>query len=79
VLRFKAVPEGYDPTDRQKVTSYLAQQPADEIVTGLLFVDESVKDLHEMNQTSEIPFARMPFEKLCPGAAALDRLQEEFC
>ncbi len=79
VLHFKTVPDGYDPTDRQKVTSYLLeQQSRGEIVTGLLFVDETVRDLHEMNNTSETPLARMDFDKLCPGSAELARLQEEF-
>ncbi len=79
VLRFKSVPEGYNPADRQKVVTYLMQQQTkNEIVTGLLFLDETVGDLHEINNTSEIPLSRMPYEKLCPGAAELDRLQEEF-
>ncbi len=79
ILHFKSVPDGYDPTDRQKVTNYLfEQQSRGEIVTGLLFVDESVRDLHEMNNTSETPLARMDFDKLCPGAAELARLQEDF-
>jgi hypothetical protein len=34
--------------------------------------------LHEANRTSGIPLSRLPFEKLCPGAAALSKLQEEF-
>ena len=79
VLRFKSVPDGYDPTDRRKVTSYLLdQQSRGEIVTGLLFLDETVCDLHELNNTSETPLARMSFDKLCPGAATLERLQEDF-
>jgi 2-oxoglutarate ferredoxin oxidoreductase subunit beta len=79
VLRFRSVPEGYDPTNRAKVTSYLQErQGKGEIVTGLLFVDSSVPDLHDANNTSETPFSRMPFEKLCPGTEALDKLQEEF-
>lgn len=79
VLEFKSVPENYDPGDRQKAMAYLQeQQSKGEIVTGLLFVDESVSDLHEMNRTSGTPMTRMPYEKLCPGAAELDRLQEEF-
>ena len=79
ILQFRSVPENFDPTDRQKVISYLMQQQSKgEIVTGLLFVDESVSDLHEMNNTAEIPLSRLPYEKLCPGAAELDRLQEEF-
>jgi 2-oxoglutarate ferredoxin oxidoreductase subunit beta len=79
VLQFKAVPESYDPTNREKVVSYLEREQAKgDIVTGLLFVDESVPDLHEANQTSETPLACLPYEKLCPGAAELDRLQQEF-
>jgi 2-oxoglutarate ferredoxin oxidoreductase subunit beta len=79
VLHFRAVPANYDPTDRQKVISYLEEEQAKgEIVTGLLFVDESVPDLHEANRTSAIPLARVPFEKLCPGSAELERLQQEF-
>src|SRR5690349_3838739 len=58
ILRFKAVPERYDPTNRQNVISYLSEwQNEGEILTGLLFVDETVKDLHEMNNTSEIPLS----------------------
>ena len=79
VVRFKAVPPGYDPTDRQAVFNYLHEQQGDgEVVTGLLFLDETVGDIHEMNQTCEVPLARMPYERLCPGASVLDRLQEEF-
>jgi 2-oxoglutarate/2-oxoacid ferredoxin oxidoreductase subunit beta len=79
VVKFKAVPEHYDPTDREKVVDYLYDhQKEGAVLTGLLFLDESVGDLHEMNQTSDIPLSNMPFEKLCPGAAELDRLQEEF-
>jgi 2-oxoglutarate ferredoxin oxidoreductase subunit beta len=79
LLNFRSVPEGYNPTDRQSVMAYISQQQSKgEILTGILFVDESVPDLHEMNNSSEIPFSRMPYGKLCPGAAALDELQEEF-
>jgi hypothetical protein len=41
-------------------------------------VDETVADLHEMSQTPRMALSRMPYEKLCPGAAALDELQEDF-
>jgi len=37
-----------------------------------------VADLHEMNQTARTALSRMPYEKLCPGAAALEELQEDF-
>ncbi len=79
VVRFKGVPPDYDPTDRQKVYSYLQEHHGKgEIVTGLLFLDETVSDLHELNQTSSAALSKAPYEKLCPGAAALEQLQEEF-
>jgi len=79
VVRFKGVPPDYDPTDRRKVTDYLEEhQGKGEIVTGLLFLDESVPDLHEMNNTTATPLTQVPYEKLCPGSAALSRLQDDF-
>jgi 2-oxoglutarate ferredoxin oxidoreductase subunit beta len=77
VVRFTAVPKDYDPTNRQQVLNYL-QQNHDSIATGLLYVDESVADLHEMNRTPATSLSRVPQEKLCPGAAALNELQEDF-
>jgi len=77
VVRFTAVPKDYDPTNRQQVLNYL-QQNHDAIATGLLYVDESVPDLHEMNRTPAASLSRVPQEKLCPGAAALNELQEDF-
>ena len=78
-LRLKSVPADYDPTNRQAVMAYLSEQETrGETVTGLLFLDENVPDLHEANNTSRVPMSQLPFEKLCPGAAALSALQEEF-
>jgi 2-oxoglutarate ferredoxin oxidoreductase subunit beta len=77
VVRFTAVPAHYDPTNRQQVLSYL-QENRDAIATGLLYVDESVADMHEMNRTPATPLSQLPQEKLCPGAAALHELQEDF-
>jgi 2-oxoglutarate ferredoxin oxidoreductase subunit beta len=78
-VRFRSVPDGYDPTDRQAVTSYLqARHTQGEIVTGLLYLDESVEDMHEIGGTTDTPLTRVPFETLCPGAEALTRMQESF-
>jgi 2-oxoglutarate ferredoxin oxidoreductase subunit beta len=79
IVRFKGVPKDYDPTDRRKVAAYLEEHQAKgEIVTGLLYVNENVPDMHELNQSADVPLSKLPYEKLCPGAAALDQLQEEF-
>jgi 2-oxoglutarate/2-oxoacid ferredoxin oxidoreductase subunit beta len=79
LVRFNAVPEEYDPTDRVRVFSYLQEHHnKGEIVTGLLYLDETAPDMHELNQTTAVPLAQVPYEKLCPGNAALQRIQEEF-
>ncbi len=78
VVRFKSVPEHYDPSDRARVISFLDDQPEGEILTGLLYLDESAPDMHELNQTTATPLNQVPFEKLCPGSSALAKLQEEF-
>lgn len=79
VVRFRSVPEGYDPTDRVTAMDYLMQrQNSGEVVTGLLFMDESAPNLHEQNNASEIPLSQLAFDKLCPGSVALESLQTEF-
>jgi 2-oxoglutarate ferredoxin oxidoreductase subunit beta len=77
VLRFTKVPDDYDVTDRQAAQSYLREH-SNEIVTGVLFADESIPDVHELNNTPQNSLASLPFEKLCPGSAELAQLQESF-
>jgi 2-oxoglutarate ferredoxin oxidoreductase subunit beta len=77
ILRFTRVPEDYDVTDRQKAFAWLKQH-AGEVVTGVLFADETVPDLHEMNRTPKTALVNIPYESLCPGAQELETLQNEF-
>jgi 2-oxoglutarate ferredoxin oxidoreductase subunit beta len=79
VVRFTGVPKDYDPTDRRRVTSYLQEhQGQGEVVTGLLYLDESVPDLHELSNSPDGALSKIPYEKLCPGAEELAKLQEEY-
>jgi len=79
LVRFSAIPEGYDPTDRAKVFHYLQEHQAKGVIpTGLLYLDESVPDMHEMNNTSETPLVKVPYEKLCPGSKELEKLMDDF-
>ena len=77
ILRFTKVPDNYDVTDRMAAMQYLREHPA-EVVTGILYADESVPDMHEMNNTSKTPMAHLPYEKLCPGSAVLEKLQSQY-
>jgi 2-oxoglutarate ferredoxin oxidoreductase subunit beta len=78
-VRLSKVERDYDPTDRRAVFASLQQrQGRGEVSTGLLYVDKGGGDVHEMNGTTDTPLAQVPYEKLCPGSAALDKLQEAF-
>ena len=77
VLRFTRLPQDYDVTDRLKAFAYLKDHPKD-VVTGVLFADESLADLHESNHTPQAALTSLPYEKLCPGSSELAQLMEEF-
>ena len=69
----------YDPTDRDSAYAHVrACQARHEVATGLLFLDERGRDMHDMMRTPETPLIELPFEKLCPGRAALDALMGQF-
>ena len=79
LVRFSAVPEGYDPGDRAKVFQYVQEKQTQGVIpTGLLYLNESVPDMHEMNNTSDTPLVQVRFESLCPGSGALEKLMEDF-
>lgn len=77
VLRFTRLPEDYDVSSRLAAISYLRDHPG-EVVTGVLFADEEVQDLHEMNNTPAEALMSVPFQKLCPGSEQLAQLMNEF-
>jgi len=79
VLRLRSLPSGYDPTDRASAFSYLEERKAaGEVPMGLFYVNETVPDVHELNETSSEPLVSVPYERLCPGAGALEELQQRF-
>ena len=79
IVRFRSVPADYDPHDRSRVEEYIREHHArGEVVTGLLYVDESAQTLHEMGNTPPTGLNKIPFADLCPGSSALEALQEDF-
>ncbi len=73
VVRFRKVAENYDPSDRNAVHRALQQaKEKDQILTGLLYMNASSRDLHELIQTSQKPLRSLTEAELCPGQKALD-------
>jgi 2-oxoglutarate/2-oxoacid ferredoxin oxidoreductase subunit beta len=78
-VRFRKTPQGYDPTDREAAYTHVrACQTRGEVATGLLFLDENGQDMHAVSRTVETPLVDVPYEELCPGNDALQKLMEKF-
>jgi 2-oxoglutarate ferredoxin oxidoreductase subunit beta len=79
VVRFRRVASDYDPRDRDAAYAYVRKhQAAGEVVTGLLHIDETASDMHAVSGTVDQALVDVPFEKLCPGSAALSELMDEY-
>jgi 2-oxoglutarate ferredoxin oxidoreductase subunit beta len=67
--------DDYDVHDRVAALSWLQQRhAAGELVTGLLYVDPEPTDLHQHMNTVATPFNELSEKELCPGSAALGKL-----
>jgi 2-oxoglutarate ferredoxin oxidoreductase subunit beta len=75
VLRLRKIADDYDPTDRITAMNYLQQHHAKgEVVTGLLYLDPEADDLHAHLNTVTVPLNQLTEKELCPGAAALEKI-----
>ena len=75
-ILLKKVDPDYDPTRRNNALGYLERHRGHgEVVTGLLFIDQNVPDMHAQARTTETPLRDMAFEDLNPGSEALAELQ----
>jgi 2-oxoglutarate ferredoxin oxidoreductase subunit beta len=75
VLRLRKLAGDYDVNDRLAAMRFLAEHAADgEIVTGLLYVDPEPEDLHQHINTVPTPLKDLNEATLCPGSAALEKL-----
>ena len=79
LVRFHQVEENYDPTDREAVYEYVSDlQNKGEVVTGLLYIEESSDDMHSLLGTVDEPLAHVSMDRLVPGSDALDDLMRRF-
>jgi 2-oxoglutarate ferredoxin oxidoreductase subunit beta len=65
----------YDPTSRAAAFQYLRERfNAGEIITGLLYIDDSRKEMHDLMGNIETPLCQYPLEKLHPGKDELKKI-----
>ncbi|HYV96494.1 MAG TPA: 2-oxoacid:ferredoxin oxidoreductase subunit beta [Gemmatimonadaceae bacterium] len=78
-VSFRKLEQDYDPTNREVAYARVREaSERGEVITGLLYIDENTVDMHGLNNTADTPLAQMPYEKLCPGSAALNELMAEY-
>jgi 2-oxoglutarate ferredoxin oxidoreductase subunit beta len=79
VVRLRKADESYDPTNRAAASAHIRRLQDQSLVpTGILFIEESSEDMHDLSKTVARPLVELPHEALCPGSGALDALMEEF-
>jgi 2-oxoglutarate ferredoxin oxidoreductase subunit beta len=79
LVRFHKIEENYNPTDREAVYEYVSElQNEGEVVTGLLFIEESTEDMHDIHGTVDTPLVDLPMDQLVPGSEALSELMRSF-
>jgi 2-oxoglutarate/2-oxoacid ferredoxin oxidoreductase subunit beta len=65
----------YDVHDRRAAMNHLMERAiAGEIVTGLLYVENEPEDLHASFNTVATPLNALGEKELCPGSAALEKI-----
>ena len=77
LLRLRSLHPGHQPADRYAaMASMQRHQEMGEVLTGLLYVDPLATDLHTALNTTQRPLNTLGPSELCPGAAALARLND---
>ena len=71
--------DNYSPLDRsQSFSSIKEASDKGELLTGLLYIDESQPDFTETENTITKPLNQITFEDLCPGSKALNKLLDDY-
>ena len=76
-IRLHKLAKDWDPKNRISAMNAIHRaREKGEILTGLLYIDEASADLHEMIKTSDTPLNALSNDVLCPGAGALENLNQ---
>ncbi|MGD9923789.1 MAG: 2-oxoacid:ferredoxin oxidoreductase subunit beta, partial [Pseudorhodoplanes sp.] len=74
-LALRKLGADYDIHDRYAAMNFLQKHAAKgQIVTGVLYIADDPQDLHASLKTVSQPLNALSEKELCPGSAALDRM-----
>ena len=79
ILRLQRTDDNYDPRDRNAALAAIEDcRQQDKILTGMLYVDPSAEDLHEILNTTDKPLNELTESALCPGNEVLQVINDSF-
>ena len=74
-VRLYKIDGAHDPRDSDAaIATIRANASRGEVATGLLYIDEQQRDLHDIMATDARPLNAIPVSELCPGSKALDAI-----
>ncbi len=77
-LQLHKLSKDWNPEDRRSAMQAIQNaREKDEILTGLIFIDNDTKGLHEILNTANIPLNTLTEKELCPGTDVLAAINEE--
>lgn len=75
----RKVDQEYDPASRATAFRYLRERfNAGEITTGLLYIDDSRKEMHDLMGNIDTPLSQYPLDKLHPGGKELQKILSRY-
>lgn len=78
-VMLRKIDEEYDPTSRAISFKYLRERyNAGEIITGLLYINDLRKEMHELMNNIDTPLSQLPLETLHPGKKELRKLLQRY-
>lgn len=79
VVHLHKTDNNYDPTDKENALHHINEHKKQgKIATGLLYINQSTSDLHELQETVDKPLNCLGNQELCPGSEALNDINNTF-
>ena len=78
-LRLHKLSQTWNPDDKLSAINALQHSHVNnEILTGLLYMNNESKELHTLLNTTDIPLNKLNESTLCPGVETLEKINSEF-
>jgi 2-oxoglutarate ferredoxin oxidoreductase subunit beta len=69
--------EDFDPTDPIRSHAYVRERQLEgRVATGLLYINQENREMHELMETTAAPLVDIPYERLRPTNKQLQKLQD---